>query len=103
MRSSRNPIRPPWFGRNWSSFLEMKCKWIKFHSPLNLASLMLAISIAAYGQRAPQVQEILDRLDKLEKANQALLEEVRALRQEISGLSAASPEPAAQSQTIDER
>jgi len=64
---------------------------------------MLGMSMVASGQSAPQVQEILNRLDKLEKDNQALLDEVRALRQEVSGLRAASPEPAAQSQTSDER
>ena len=51
---------------------------------------------------AAEVQAILDRLDQLEKDNQALLEEVRALRQEVSGLHA--PEPGtAPSQTADER
>ncbi len=60
--------------------------------------LVLAMSMAAYGQSAPQVQAILDRLDQLEKDNQALLEEVRALRQEVSVLHAPST-----SQTADER
>jgi hypothetical protein len=73
---------------------------------MNLAWLVLAMSAAAYGQSAPQdakaVQAILDRLDQLEKDNQALLQEVRALRQEVSSLHA--PEPgAAPSQTADER
>jgi len=56
-----------------------------------LAALMLVGSAAAQGQSAPplpqsQAQQILDRLDRLEKDNQALLEEIRALRQELSGL-----------------
>jgi hypothetical protein len=54
--------------------------------------------MGAYGQSAPQVQAILDRLDQLEKDNQALLEEVRALRQEVSVLHAPTT-----SQTADER
>jgi hypothetical protein len=56
------------------------------------------MSMGAYAQSAPQVQAILDRLDQLEKDNQALLEEVRALRQEVSVLHAP-----ATSQTADER
>src|ERR1700722_10040027 len=90
-RSLRNPIRPLWCGRNWSSFSEMKCKSIKF-------LLVLATSVVAFGQSPPQVQAILDRLDQLEKDNQAVLEEVRALRQQGSGLQTA---PA--SQTTDEQ
>jgi hypothetical protein len=47
---------------------------------------MLGASMAAHAQTAPQVQEILSRLDQLEKDNQSLLEEVRALRQQVSTL-----------------
>ena len=61
------------------------------------------MSAAAYGQTAPQVDEILSRLDRLEKDNQALLEEVRALRQEVSGLRTPLPENAAPAQTAGER
>src|SRR5580704_1419180 len=78
-RSLRNPIHPHWCGRNWSSFSEMERKSIKF-------LLVLVMSSAAFGQSPPQVQAIINRLDKLEKDHQALLEEVRALRQEVSGL-----------------
>jgi hypothetical protein len=95
----------------------MKCKSIKFCSPMNVALLMLAMSTAAYGQSVPEMQAILDRLNQLEKNNQALLEEVRALRQEVSGLHAplgnsaaqaaepraAQSENATPSQTSDER
>src|SRR5580692_2584186 len=90
-RSLRNPIHPHWCGRNWSSFSEMERKSIKF-------LLVLVMSSAAFGQSPPQVQAILDRLDQLEKDNHALLEEVRALRQQVSGLQTA---PA--SQTADEQ
>jgi hypothetical protein len=69
----------------------MKCKSIKF-------LLVLSMSVVAFGQSPPQVQAILDRLDQLEKDNHALLEEVRALRQQVSGLQTA---PA--SQTADEQ
>src|ERR1700733_11724725 len=105
----------------------MKRKSTKFRSRINLALLTLGMSMAASAQSAPhnatEMQGILDRLDQLEKDNQALLEEVRSLRQEVSGLhsppassgtQAAEPrstqsettgqsENAAQSQTADER
>jgi len=75
----------------------MKCRSTK---PL----LALLIGATAFGQSPPQVQAILDRLDQLEKDNHALLEEVRALRQQVSGLQAPAGEPpAAQSQTAEER
>ncbi len=51
---------------------------------------MLGTSLAARAQSAPEMQEILNRLDRLEKDNQALLDEVRALRQEVSVLKPAN-------------
>ncbi len=86
----------------------MQRKTVKFCSRLNLVLLLIPIAIAAYGQSepkpAPQLQTILDRLDQLEKDNQALIQEVRELRQEVSGLRAAPgattdqpPSPAAES------
>jgi hypothetical protein len=88
----------------------MKNKWTDFRWAVNAPALMLGMSLLvgmsdpAFAQSAPQVQQILDRLDRLEKDNQALLEEVRALRQEVSGLGAPSAEPhATPSQTADER
>jgi hypothetical protein len=69
--------------------------------------MLLGVSAVAPAQTAPQVDQILNRLDQLEKDNQALLEEVRALRQEISGMRAqpaqAGPEQAAgEKQAVDE-
>lgn len=80
----------------------------KLCPPLAVVLLTLGWCLAARAQSAPQgvekVQAILDRLDQLEKDNQALLEEVRALRQQVSGLQAPAAEPpAGQSQTADER
>jgi hypothetical protein len=54
-------------------------------------AVILGVSTAAYAQTAPQVQEILSRLDQLERDNQSLLEEVRALRQEVSTLRSQPP------------
>jgi hypothetical protein len=58
---------------------------------MNVAALLLGMSMAADGQSAQQtqqitMQQIIDRLDRLEKDNQALMGEIRALRQEVSGL-----------------
>jgi hypothetical protein len=59
-------------------------------------AVLVGVSTAAYGQAnsqsVPQVEQILNRLDQLEKDNQALLEEVRALRQQVSSLRAPLPE-----------
>ena len=50
---------------------------------------MFALALActaALGQSAPDLREILTRLDRLEQTNQALTEEIRALRQELAAL-----------------
>src|SRR5579863_7112530 len=95
MPYSRNPIHPPWCGRNWSSFSAMTCTSVKFRRGIYLAALMACGVASAHSQGAPPVQEILNRLDRLEKNNEALLEEVRALRQEISTLRTPAAEAAA--------
>jgi len=52
-------------------------------------AVVLAGNVPALsGQSPPAMQEILQRLDRLEKNNEELLEQVRALRQEISALKA---------------
>lgn len=73
----------------------MKSNSTDFRWGIVLAALMLVASAAAQGQSAPplpqsQAQQILNRLDRLEKDNQALLEEIRALRQELSVLKPAA-------------
>lgn len=74
-----------------------------------MAALMLVGSAATQGQSAPplpqsQAQQILDRLDRLEKDNQALLEEIRALRLELSVLKSPVESSGVQlPQTADER
>jgi len=84
----------------------MKFNSTDFRCGMVLAALMLAASTGARGQSAPQVQQILDRLDRLEKDNQALLEEIRSLRQELSVLKPPSeaqpPQAAEERQAVDE-
>lgn len=57
-------------------------------------AMLVALSVAASAQTAPQLEQILNRLDQLEKDNQALIEQVRSLRQEIAGMRA-QPAPSA--------
>src|SRR5579863_8861940 len=67
---------------------------------------LLAVTIAlwpgaflARAQSAPEIREILDRLQKLEDANRALTDEVHSLRQELASAKTTPPaEVTAQSQ-----
>src|SRR5271169_5252961 len=68
----------------------MRCQRL---SRLLGATLCLGgISLSA--QSPPEIREILNRLQKLEESNQALLDEVRALRKELAAAHAPSSEPA---------
>ena len=77
----------------------MTCTATEFGRAILLAAVLAGGVPAIYGQSPPAMQEILERLDRLEKNNEALLEQVRALRQEISELKGpvaqAAPAPAA--------
>ncbi len=79
----------------------MKSNSTDFRRGMVLTAVMLAAITTAHGQSAPQVQEILNRLDRLEKDNQALLDEIRSLRQELSVLKPPI-EPGAQPQQATE-
>jgi hypothetical protein len=60
-----------------------------------LAILCLFGGAATAGaQNTPEMREVLSRLDRLEKDNEALTEEIRALRKELAGLHTPAPEPA---------
>lgn len=50
---------------------------------LKLAFLSVAFPVAAHAQEPAAMQKILERLDALEKQNQALLEEIKALREAV--------------------
>ena len=69
----------------------MTCPKIRFCSAICLPLLVLSFGeAAALAQNTPEMHEVLTRLDRLEKDNQALIEEIRALRQELARLSPAS-------------
>lgn len=66
----------------------------------------------ARAQNTPEMHEVLNRLQRLEKDNEALTEELRALRRELAGLRAPAsvaaplvaenPAPPAETQTLEE-
>ena len=52
---------------------------------LGLCLLAVLIPLPAAPQTSPDMQKILERLDKLEGENQKLLDEIRQLRGELRG------------------
>jgi len=67
----------------------MSCKFVKY-----CFAACLAISCAtkiARGQNTPEMREVLSRLERLEQTNQALMEEIRALRNEMATLRESDP------------
>ena len=58
-------------------------------------------AFTARAQSAPEIREILDRLQKLEDANRALTDEVHSLRQELASANSTPPAEVA-SQTQDQ-
>src|SRR5690348_10569201 len=55
--------------------------------PSNIVTLALLCGAATVSaQNTPEMREILNRLDRLEKENQVLTQEVRSLRQEVATL-----------------
>jgi hypothetical protein len=74
--------------------------------------LLLCGAMTAAAQNTPEMREILARLDRLEKNNQALVQEIRALRQELGArpragdpvtADAGSSEPASDGQALSSR
>jgi len=64
-----------------------------------LAGLFLFAGARTAGaQNTPEMREVLNRLERLEKDNETLTEEVRALRRELAGLH--SPAPAAEAASV---
>src|SRR4051794_6552580 len=63
------------------------------------------VPFRAFAQSAPDMQRVLDRLDKLEKQNQELMAEIQALRSELgqTNREAVPPQPAAPAPTLAER
>ncbi len=60
-------------------------KFAKHPCALYLAPvLFLCVSTTGWGQDTPEMREVLARLDRLEKDNHALTEEIRALRKDLA-------------------
>lgn len=85
----------------------MRCLRLnRFHGATRAVALTIIYSagMRIQAQSTPEVREILSRLEKLEDANRALVEEVRALRKELASARAVSPEtsPGAAEQTSEQ-
>jgi hypothetical protein len=77
-------------------FTVMTSKICRYPFAGYLASLVFCLGVPdARAQSAPEMREILSRLDRLEQTNQALIEEIRSLRKELATL---RPEAAGQIQ-----
>src|SRR5215469_9366375 len=88
MPSFPSPSPLPRCVENWSKFSMLRP--IRFFFP---AGLLFPLLLNA--QNPPEITAILERLDRLERQNQQLIEEVRSLRAQLQPSDAASP-PAAQ-------
>ncbi|HTS46662.1 MAG TPA: hypothetical protein VMH05_01895 [Bryobacteraceae bacterium] len=70
---------------------------VRYFLTAGLVFLVLATQAdVALAQDTPEMREVLSRLERLEQTNQALAEEIRALRKELTALRA--PQPAAPAQ-----
>lgn len=73
----------------------MKLHASKYCCAMLLAAFLLSGgAITAAAQNTPEMREVLSRLERLEKDNETLTEELRALRKELAGLRAPAPEAA---------
>jgi hypothetical protein len=66
-----------------------------FHRKLRrtlTAACLLFLAASARAQTSPDIQKVLDRLDKLEEENRKLVDEIHALRDQLTG-QAAAPAP----------
>src|SRR5579864_2607557 len=81
----------PSYGRKWSTS-SMTCDsrylWRKYMTPI----VWLLGAAMASAQNTPEMRQVLERLDRLERDNRALTEEIRALRQELAGSRAPTAE-----------
>src|SRR5579862_3981774 len=78
----QNRTPPPKYAKHWSSYSMIL-------SPRHLVFLLAPALLVA--QQKSELQQILERLDRLEQENLTLTSEVRALRQELAASRAAAP------------
>ena len=82
--------------RIWS-FPTMTPDLVRYFVTAGLAFFVLTTQAdLALAQDTPEMREVLSRLERLEESNQALTEEIRALRKELATLYAPEPAPPAQ-------
>src|SRR5579862_1919239 len=106
MPFSQNRTRPPRCDSNWSNFsmLYPPTFRLKRNNPCARRWLLtlLAPGILAAQASSPEMQQIMDRLDRLEQQNHALAEEVHELRQELAARSQPG-QPAAAEPSLAEK
>src|SRR5207244_13160004 len=86
--TSPNHIPPPQCGTRWSGY----CMRIHRHRlKLQLVITLLAPFVRAHAQ-SQDLQQILDRLDRLDSENRDLREQVRELREQTRPAAAPAPE-----------
>jgi hypothetical protein len=68
-----------------------------------LATVLLLCDAPARAQNSPDLQEILGRLDRLEKDNRSLADEVRSLRKELAELHEPHAGAGSDGQPVDDR
>ncbi len=74
----------------------MTCNFIRYSCPIYVAFLLTLWSVTpAAGQDNQAMREVLNRLDRLESDNRALMEEIRALRLQVATLRSPTAESAA--------
>src|SRR5439155_5548050 len=76
-RTSRNPTLPPPCGTCWSGYC------MRIHR-LEFVIALLAPLASGFAQPAPEIKQILERLDRLESENRELREQVRQLHEQVS-------------------
>src|SRR5258708_7705452 len=79
--TSPNHILPPPCGKRWSGY----CMRRRRHR-LELIFALLAPLVRVQAQSPPELQQILDRLNRLESENRELREQVRELREQMREL-----------------
>jgi len=74
----------------------MTCNLVKYSFAAFLGLLMLCCGVGQMrAQNTPEMREILARMDRLERENQAMVEELRALRKEVANLRGSGEAPPA--------
>ncbi len=67
---------------------------VRYSRPYLATVILLCFSTTARAQNTPEMREVLSRLERIEKNNQELTDEVRSLRQQLAALRTPTEAPA---------